>query len=317
MPKGLILREMTIGCEVNGLQPGDEHDPGVRQQLLEAWLRNGLLIFRQVASTEQHLALSRIFGDLEQHPLEFMRAEHEPLLMELGGKRQRGRALVYDEGEVRLGRLPWHRDTAYTPDICKGAMLRMLEVPSRHGETLFADTASAYDALPAEMKTRLEGLEYTAALRPIHESTRGATWTKMRLATQSEDPLGFDSALNSQPDGPVVVHPLVVTHPESHRKCLFLSPKDSLGILELPNNESDSLLDYLTNHLCDPRFVYKHAWAPDDAVLWDNRRIIHAALGYEVGEQRRAVRTTLAGSLRTGRYLGGQVAPQHVPIAPD
>jgi len=317
MPEKLTIRKMPVGGEVKGLEPGDEHDPAVRHDLFDAWLAYGFLVFRRISSAEQHLAVSRIFGELELHPLEFMRSEDEPLLMELGGKRQRGRALVYDDRDMRLGRLPWHRDTAYTPDICKGAMLRMLAVPSRYGETLFADTAMAYDELPAELKLRLEQLEYTAALRPIREDTRGATWSKMRLATRQEDSEGFDSALNVQPQGPVVIHPMVVAHPESGRKALFLSPKDSLGIVGLPAVESDELLAFLTDHLASPRFVYKHAWAADEAVLWDNRRIIHAALGYEVGERRWAVRTTLSGALRTGRYLDGGVEPSQDPVTAD
>jgi len=122
------IRPMAVGAEVLGLAPGREQDPAVRKMLYDAWLAHGILLFRNVETIEHHLALSRVFGELELHPLPFMRASYEPLLMEMGGDK-RGQAYVYDETDMRLGRIPWHRDTAYTVDICKGAMLRMLEVP--------------------------------------------------------------------------------------------------------------------------------------------------------------------------------------------
>jgi taurine dioxygenase len=307
LTRSLTIRPMPVGAEVFGLSPGEEKEPAVKSVLYDSWLFHGVLLFKNIESAEHHLSISRVFGELELHPLEYMRADYEPLFMELGGQKKRARALVYDETDVRVARIPWHRDTAYTPDICKGAMLRMLEVPSSDGETMFADTALAYDDLPEQIKQMLENLEYTTSLHPMEQTGPGALWKTVRAATVEEDP---QEPSNSPPeqDGPIVVHPALMIHPESGRKCIFLSPKDALYFVGMETIESDKLLRFLADHMTNPRYVYKHKWAVNDALLWDNRRIMHAALGYKIGQRRSAVRTTLAGALRTGRYLDNSPA---------
>jgi taurine dioxygenase len=295
-----------VGAEIVGLSEGSEGDPEVRSALHEAWLEYGILLFSNVASSVRHLALSRCFGELEIHPFPEARAEENPLFIEIGGKKTTP-AFLYDEAELRVNRIPWHRDTAYTPDICKGAMLRMVEAPSVEGETLFADTAMAYDDLPAEVKTRLEGLEYRATLRlgTLDQTRPGALWKTAREATQEEDPHAgeqqiYDSTAQSR--YPPVVHPAVLIHPESGRKCIFLSPTYVDYFLGMKQSQSDELLNYLVEHMTQPRYIYKHRWAVNDAIVWDNRRMMHAAVGNRVGDHRRGLRTTLAGQLRTGRY---------------
>jgi taurine dioxygenase len=150
----LNIRALPVGAEVLGFEAGSEHEPPVRDALYRAWLEHGILLFKGVDSIERHLDISRCFGELEIHPFPAVRSELSPLLIELGGKK-RARAYVFDGDQIRINRIGWHRDTAYTPDICKGAMLRMVEVPRTEGETLFADTAKAYDDLPADVKARI------------------------------------------------------------------------------------------------------------------------------------------------------------------
>jgi taurine dioxygenase len=301
----LSIRPMPVGAEICGLAPGDEQDREVRAALYQAWLDHGILLFRDVDSAERHLSLSRVFGELELHPFPEIRAKENPLFIELGGG-TRGPAYVFD-GELKLSRLPWHRDTAYTPDICKGAMLRMLEVPEREGETWFADTAAAYDDLPAEVKAKLEGLEYKATLRiTMTSQTRpGAIWKTCRRATPEEDPEGGtvsdDDSLATR--YPPVIQPAMMVHPESGRRCIFLSPTYVDLFLGLEQAESDAFLEYLVSHMLQPRYIYKHRWTPNDAILWDNRRMMHAAPGHDRGLRRRGLRTTLAGPMRTGRYF--------------
>ena len=101
-------------------------------------------------------------------------------------------------------------------------MLRMVQVPQQHGETMFADMAMAYDDLPADMKARLEGLEYkaTLSLTPIDQTGPGAFWKSARRATAEEDPGGNQegSKVDVKSTYPSVVHPVLLTHPESGRK---------------------------------------------------------------------------------------------------
>lgn len=298
---------MAVGAEIVGLDIDRPMDEEMKRRLYAAWLDHGILLFKEVASVEGHIALSRCFGELEIHPFPEARARENPLFIEIGGEKEMP-AFVYDEVDLRVNRIPWHRDTAYTPNICKGAMLRMLEVPAVEGETLFADTAMAYDELPPDVKSRLQGLEYKATLRlgALDQTRPGALWKTARAATAAEDPSGSGKQLydaGAQARYPPVVHPAVLVHPESGRKCIFLSPTYVDYFVGLDPSESDALLAYLVGHTTQPRYVYKHKWSVDDAILWDNRRFMHAAVGNRLGHRRRGLRTTLAGQLKTGRYF--------------
>ena len=308
----LSIQPMPVGAEVLGFAEGMEAHPGVQAELYDAWLRHGILLFRGVATVEQHLAISRCFGELEIHPVPEVRSKTNPYLIELGapsgGGGRQPTVYVFD-GETRINRIAWHRDTAYTPDICKGAMLRMLEVPEHEGETLLADTAMAWDDLPAEVKAKLETLEFKATVRTAHLKTLGHPglfWKDVRLADDEDYPGNREL---SQRDGaidaryPSVIHPAVLTHPESGRKCIFLSPTYVDRFLGLGEDESDALLWYLTEHMLQDRYVYRHKWQVNDAILWDNRRFMHAGMGNRPGDPRFGLRTTLAGPLRTGRYF--------------
>jgi taurine dioxygenase len=313
------IQVMPVGAEVVDLSPGMESDPNVQAALYRAWLEHGILLFRNIETVEQHLAISRCFGELEIHPVPEVRSPENDYLIELGARMNgAGRpptVYVFDDTDVRINRIAWHRDTAYTPDICKGAMLRMLEVPTQEGETLLADTAIAWDDLPEAMKDRLEKLEFKATIRTAHMKTlghQGVFWKKVQIA---DDDVFPGNRERSSRDGaideryPSVIHPAVLTHPESGRKCLFLSPTYVDFFIGMEQEESDALLCYLTAHMLQPKYVYKHRWRANDAILWDNRRFMHAGMGNRPGEPRFGLRTTLAGPLRTGRYYDTDAQP--------
>ena len=306
------IRAMPVGGEVLGFAEGMERDPGIRQALYRAWLDHGILLFRDVATVDRHLAISRCFGELEVHPVPEVRSPENEYLIELGmpmsGTGRQPTVYVFDDSDIRINRIAWHRDTAYSPDICKGAMLRMLEVPDADGETLLADSALAWDGLPGDVRARLETLEFKATIRtaiPSLTGRPGVFWNSVRLAGEDECP---GNAERSARDGaidaryPSVVHPAVLMHPESGRKCIFISPTYVDCFLGLDPKASDELLWYLTNHMLRPEYVYRHRWRVNDAILWDNRRFLHAGMGNRPGEPRFGLRTTLAGPLRTGRY---------------
>jgi taurine dioxygenase len=319
MEQRIEVVPLAVGAEVVGSETLDLADPAVRAALYAAWLEHGVLVFHNVATPERHIELSRCFGDLEIHPFPEARAPENDLFIEIGGGKQTP-PILYDGTELRVNRIPWHRDTAYTPDLCKGAMLRMVEVPPVEGETLFADTAKAYDALPQAMKDRLEQLEYRASLRlgSINQTRPGALWHTAQLP--NEDPTRSHElpfGLEAERRYPPVVHPAVLTHPESGRKCVFLSPTYVDHFIGLSEAESGALLEELVAHLTRPEFVYRHSWTVNDAIVWDNRRFMHAASGNRVGDRRRGLRTTLAGQLSIGRYFHEEAAAPTGPALVD
>jgi taurine dioxygenase len=307
---------MPIGAEIARLPAGSERDPGVKAALYDAWLEHGILLFRNIETVEQHLSLSEAFGELEPHPFIPVRSAVHPMLMDVGSDR-RGPAYVYDGTDMRINRISWHRDTADTVDICKGSMLRMLEVPSKEGETMLADTAKAYDDLPPDIKTQLDGLEYKASHKIGFRGPAGppgAFWKTMRRATAEEDPQGGPSydddpktVAEIQARYPAVVHPAMLVHPESGRRCIFLSPMYFDFFIGMPQVESDQLLRYLLGHMLQTKYVYTHRWSVNDAIIWDNRRFLHAGAGNKVSDRRRGLRTTLAAPARIGRYFDQDV----------
>ena len=218
------VRPMAVGAEIIGLAADDPLDGDSAAGLYKAWLDHGILLFRGVSTVEQHLAITRCFGELEIHPVPEVRSATNPFLIELGAPFDGGGSrvptvFVFDDDDMRINRIAWHRDTAYAPDICKGAMLRMLEVPEHEGETMVADTAKAWDDLPAEVQQRLETLEFKATLRTAHLNLTGRAgvfWDSVRLASDEEFPGNEE---RSQRDGaldgryPSVIHPAVMTYP--------------------------------------------------------------------------------------------------------
>ena len=315
------IRRLPVGAEVLGRVAGKASDPEVRAALYQAWLDNGILLFKDVETTQEHLTLSRCFGELEVHPVPEARSNEHPLLIEIGGSKVTP-SYVYDGTDIRVNRIPWHRDTAFTPNLCKGAMLRMLEVPASEGETLLADTAMAYDDLPEYVKKRLDGLEYKATLRlgTMQQTRVGALWKTARPTTKEEDPRRTKEAMDdSAPEKryPSVVHPVVLIHPESGRKCIFLSPTYVDYFIGLEPSDSDALLEYLVAHMTKARYVYKHRWSVNDAIIWDNRRFMHAAPGNKIGDRRRGLRTTLADNLHVGRYFDPSVTSARGPALTD
>jgi taurine dioxygenase len=302
-----------VGAEVVGLGGIESFDAETARALNRAWWRYGVLVFRGIATNEAHIALSRCFGEIEIHPLPELRAPENPFFFPLGGERVA--ALVFDETEVLVNRIPWHRDTAFTPTMCMGSVLRMVEVPEAGGETLLGDTAAAWDALPQAMQRRLEELEFHATISngAVEHTGAGAWWNTVRDPHDDEFPAGVvpfrPGAYPDKSRFPPVIMPAVFTHPESGRKCLFISPMNIDYFLGLDRAESDALVAELAAHMTSERFVYRHRWSVDDAVIWDNRRFIHAAFGNRPGLKRRGLRTTLAARFEVARYADGAAAP--------
>ena len=293
-----------IGAEIVGLDIQAMTDE-VKRDLYATWLEYGVLLFREAAADpETHVKLAKVFGELEIHPVKSLLVPGNDELIFLGGHgKNSGGARVMD-GDVRIGQVYWHQDTAYTPDICRGSMLRMIEPSKRAGGTTWADTAKAYDALPKDVAERIAKLETLQCYTDMPRRTWGMPGHELRYATPEEGPQSEVEV----PDFPHVAHPMVVTHPESGKKALLLSPLGYLTILGLPEDEADELFETIVAHTVKPEFCYKHSWTENDVVLWDNRRTLHTAEGFGVDDNRMIQRATLAGPQPTGRVFEGEAA---------
>src|SRR5262249_37974863 len=181
-----------------------------------------------------------------------------------------------DRSSSAVSNYRWHTDKSYYPAPPLMTTLYGVELPRAGGDTEFANTASAYAALPEATKHRI------AALRVVFRcgAVRGGPPTQ------------------KPGDPPPVDHPLVRTHPETHVPALYLGNHAS-HILGLPAAEGASLLKALLAHTTRPEFVYTHRWRTGDLVMWDNRCLLHRAVAnYDIGKDRRILhRSVVRGTV--------------------
>ena len=195
-------------------------------------------------------------------------------------------------GVYNAGRY-WHTDLSYMEAPSRGSLLYALEVPFAGGralgDTCFASTAAAYDALPEETKRRIAGLRATFSL--AHQRA------KLRADGDTEAVLTEEQ----QAKTPVVTHNVVQEHPLTGRKCLFVNEGHTIELVGLPAEERRTLLAELCRHCTRPEFVYRHRWAVGDLLMWDNIPTQHlASFDYHLPQRRHMHRTTLVGSRLAG-----------------
>ena len=180
----------------------------------------------------------------------------------------------------------WHSDTSYRQYPSRCSLLYAKEVPHRDGkplgDTVFANTIAAYEALPDAMKRRLEGL------KAIHR------YSMRRRIDNSPRPKLTAAQLAETPD---IAHPIIRTHPHTGRKALYVTAGECIGIEGMPDDEALDLIAELDTHCVKPEFCYRHRWRVGDLVMWDNASAMHLAIcDYALPERRLMHRTTVIGT---------------------
>jgi taurine dioxygenase len=165
----------------------------------------------------------------------------------------------------------WHTDMSYSSIIAFANVLYAVKVPRRNGKALgateFASMHAAYEDLPADIKTKLDGKTVT------HDFAK--YWDKARAKPGStRKPLTEEQRRKKPP----VTHPVFLTHPITGRKVLYCNPGYAMRINELPEDESDALLAFLFKHQLQPRYCYAHEWTEGDVLMWDNIGTVHNAV---------------------------------------
>jgi len=296
----------NIGVEVVGFDITQSWTDALKDELRSLWYQHGVLVFRDQAMTpERQIEFSRIFGQLEIHPLKATTSAEYPALFELenGGEKDKAMAASYN-GETIVGRLDWHLDLHYTGTPNHGAVLTSVEVAGEGGLTGFGDLAKAYDALNNETKALLDRIEVCYAFSMQRKHMRFVD-----LAGYEPGPCSPKKPSDVNfPNFPEAVYPAVMNHPVSGVKVLgiveqFLDRVVTPYKADLSNDESIELLERLVEHTRRPEFHYFHEWRPGDMVLWDNWRVMHCATGTPVGVRRRINRTTIEGDKKLGRVL--------------
>ena len=266
-----------FGAVVEGIDLSRPLAEPVRQEMLRAWAEHAVLSFPgQALSLEALEAATLQFGPFGVDPFIKPMAGH-PNVLEL--RREP------DEKATNFG-AGWHSDWSFQPEPPAATLLHAQVVPPVGGDTLFADCAAAYDALSPVMKDLL------APLRAVHSASR-AYGTQGVFARETEKRT-MQIVVSPEADK-IHAHPLVRTHPVSGRKALFVSPVYTVGIEGMTPEEGQAILAFLFKHMTQEAFVFRHRWAKDTLLIWDNRRTVHFAEGGYDGHLRVMHRTTVAG----------------------
>ena len=278
--------DAALGAEVHGVDLAQDLDDTTFSAIERTYNDHSVLLFRdQNIDEARHIAFSHRFGDLEIHVLDqYLHPEHPEILIVSNVMDDDRHVGIYDAGRY------WHTDLSYMAVPSRGSLLYALEVPHDAegdplGDTLFASTAAAYDALSAGMKRRIAGLEAEFSLANRHA----------KLVADGDS----DAALSDahQAKAPPVVHRVVRTHPITGRKSIYVNEGQTSGIVGLPEDEARNLLHELCTHCTRPEFVYRHQWRAGDLVMWDNIPTQHLAIcDYALPQRRYMHRTTLRGT---------------------
>lgn len=273
--------DAPLGAEVLGLDLNQPLSDADFARIHRAHLDHHVLVFRdQHITPAQQVAFSSRFGPLQRHVLkQFGLAGHPEVLVVSN--------IVEDGKPVGLGDAGvfWHSDLSYKHQPSLGSLLHAQELPASGGDTLFANQHQAYETLPGELKSAIEGrLAEHSYLRKYAELQRRSPWRP-------------DLSAEQVAQVPPVWHPVVRTHPETGRRALFVSEHFTNHVVGLPDAESHVLLQALFAHSTQDRFIYRHRWQPHDMVFWDNRSVLHLATGCPADQRRRLYRTTIEGDV--------------------
>lgn len=270
-----------VGAELRGvdLRALDDQSFAV---ICRAWTAHSVLLFRnQTLSDDDLIAFSRRFGALDLAPVQengrrFV--EGRPELYVVSNVIENGVAI----GSLGAGEAVWHTDMSYLEDPPKASMLYALEVPPHGGNTGFCNMYSAYEALPEELKRRIAGL------RIKHDGTYNSGGYLRQGVEATDDPR----------TSPGAVHPLVCTHPDSKRRCLYLGRRRNAYIVGLELAESEALLDALWSYAERKEFSWYNEWRVGDLVMWDNRCTMHRRDPFDPGSRRIMHRTQIKSETR-------------------
>lgn len=258
------VRPLTevIGVEVIGLDMADTVDQETIKRLRRAWVEATVMVIRdqKELTPEQQVEFGRRLGTVTHHTFSQYCLPGYPEIAVVSNVSRNGKPLG-----AHKGGLHWHTDSQYLHRPPSGSLLVAKELPPEGGDTLFANMAAAYNALPEHRKQQAE------RLKVIH--SRVKTWP---VQHPERPPLSPDQAAKM----PDICHPLVRVHPETGRRSLFLGAI-MWGIDGWPLEKGRAFLAELVDLATQPRFVYRHRWRRGDAVLWDNRSTLHSATPLE------------------------------------
>ena len=264
-----------LGVEISDLNLSGDFTADEISEIRKSWTDYGVAFFPdQKLSHENFEKFSLLFGKFGDDPY-LKSLDESPNIVEV--KRSANEKAPPFGGS-------WHSDWSFQKTPPSATLLHSKVVPPVGGDTLFANTQLAYEELNQETKDKIDNLEviHSAGL-PYADDGFYATEKEERAM----DILPSKKAKETQ------LHPLVKTHPETMKKCLFINPVYTVAINNFSDEDSFLLLSSLYEHMTQEKYIYRHKWTKDTLLMWDNRTVVHAADGGYDGYERLMHRITV------------------------
>ncbi len=257
----------TLGATIEGLDLSLPLSASVLEEVMQALGRHGVLRFPAQSLSGMDLKrFSAQLGDLEINVANSFQEPGVPEVMILSNIVENGKPVgLSDAGQ------DWHTDMSYSRQIAFANVLYGIKIPRRDGKPLgsteFCSMHAAYDGLPAKLKRELEGKTV------LHDFNK--FWEKMRTRGSSRRAPLTEAQRKARPP---VSHPIFLTHPLTGRRVLYANPGYSMRINELPQKDSDEILEFLFEHQTRPAYRYAFHWNEGDVLVWEDFGTIHNAI---------------------------------------
>ena len=269
------LSKNGIGVEVSDFSLVDLTRENI-SFLRSKWVDYGLIVFPKLPlSHDEFKDFALSFGDFGDDPFISSLPDY-PNIAEI--KRSANEKATPFGGT-------WHSDWSFMKKPPSATLLHSKIIPPVGGNTLFANTEKSFAALPEDMKNRLRNLKVIHSAKIPYADDGFYALEKeersMKILPSKEAKATFS-------------HPMVKIHPETNKECLFINPVYTINIEGFSEDESQQLLWELYEHMIQDKFVYEHIWNEDMLIMWDNRTVMHQAMGGYDGYDRLLHRITLA-----------------------
>ena len=266
-----------VGAEITGVNLGEPLTDFSYQIIRRALCEWGVLFFREQNITPaQHLDFGKRFGELHVSKT-ISKVPGYPLVGEVRKEPNQARNIGGN----------WHSDHSFAEIPPLGSILVARELPDIGGDTLFANMSSAYDKLSNGMKMMLEGLSAVHAKKKALQSSNLSA--ERQVSTNELEKMG--GAVEEQ-----FIHPVVVKHPETGRRILYVNPTYTVRFDGWTEQESKPLLQFLFEQGSSPENICRFDWEVDSVVFWDNRTVWHYAINDYQGKRRVLHRVSVSGS---------------------
>jgi taurine dioxygenase len=276
----IIPSGQALGAEIRNLDLRNLSDSEF-DSIHDAWLNHLVVLLRAQQLTDENLIrFSRRLGNLDWAPVQETGrrfVEGHPEIYVVSNVIENGVPI----GSLGAGEAVWHTDMSYLETPPKASLLYALEVPRAGGNTYFCNMYLAYEHLPASLKRRASGLQVK------HDGTYNSGGYVRQGLTAVNDPV----------TSPGAYHPLVVTHPETGRRALYLGRRRNAYLGGLSLVESEALLDELWSYATRDEIVWHNEWQAGDVVLWDNRCTMHRRDPFDPQSRRILHRTQIQGGI--------------------